>query len=285
MDRPSREPRAESEAGAKNIAGTWRRRVYTVIFEAETAGGKLFDVALLLSIVLSIAAVMLESVGSIRARYGVELRAIEWFFTVLFTVEYVLRLAAVRRPLQYATSFFGIVDLAAVLPTYLSVFFAGSQSLIVLRTFRLLRVFRVFKLAQFLGEASVLARALRASLPKITVFLGTVLSIVIVMGTLMYLIEGEGSGFDSIPRSMYWAVVTLTTVGYGDITPITFWGQLIAACVMIMGYGIIAVPTGIVTVELVQAAGREVTTITCPGCMREGHDRDATYCKACGTKL
>jgi voltage-gated potassium channel len=280
-----RTPAKGGERADTGPRAAWRDRLFTIIFGVDTPAGKQFDVALLIAILLSIAAVMLESVDGIRTQYGGLLRAAEWGFTILFTVEYALRIIAVPRPLHYVTSFFGVIDLLAVLPTYLSLLISGTHSLIVIRAFRLLRIFRVFKLARFLGEASVLAGALRASLPKITVFLGAVISTVVVTGTLMYLVEGPERGFDSIPRGTYWAIVTLTTVGYGDLAPATFWGQFIAACVMIMGYGIIAVPTGIVTVELVQAARREAAAATCPSCRRSDHDADARFCKVCGGLL
>ena len=263
----------------------WRERLHEIIFEAETPAGKAFDVALLVCIVASVATVMLESVSSIRAQYGTILRALEWGFTILFTVEYVLRLICVGRPLRYATSFFGVVDLLAIAPTYLSIFFAGAQSLIVIRALRLLRIFRVLKLAHFVGEASMLREALRASMRKITVFLGTVLTVVVIVGALMYLVEGEASGFTSIPQGMYWAIVTLTTVGYGDVAPQTFVGKLLASVVMILGYGIIAVPTGIVTVELAQARRAPISTEACPDCGVGGHDSDAEFCKYCGAHL
>lgn len=263
----------------------WRERLHEVIFEADTPGGKAFDVALLAAILLSVGAVLLESVAPIRAVWGRELRAVEWAFTLLFTVEYALRLMSVRRPAHYAGSFFGIVDLLAIVPTYLSLVIAGSQSLLVIRALRLLRVFRVLKLAHFLVEARQLRAAMRASSRKIIVFLGTVLTLVLIVGALMYLIEGEESGFSSIPRSIYWAIVTMTTVGYGDIAPQTFLGQLLASAVMIIGYGIIAVPTGIVTVELAAAARRTVTTQACPSCGAQGHDSDARFCKLCGERL
>jgi voltage-gated potassium channel len=263
----------------------WRGRLHEIIFEAETPEGKAFDVALLVCIVASVVTVLLDSVASIRAQHGVVLRALEWAFTILFTVEYVLRLATVGKPLRYARSFFGVVDLLAVVPTYLSVFFAGAQSLIVIRALRLLRIFRVLKLAHFVGEARMLQAAIHASLRKITVFLGTVLTLVLIVGALMYLIEGEASGFDSIPQGIYWAIVTMTTVGYGDIAPQTLLGKLLASVVMILGYGIIAVPTGIVTVELAQARRARVSTEACPECGAGGHDADADFCKFCGGKL
>jgi voltage-gated potassium channel len=263
----------------------WRVRLHEIIFEADTPAGKAFDIVLILSIVLSVGAVFLESVHRIEQSYGVLLRTIEWFFTILFTIEYILRLVCVTRPLAYTRSFFGVVDLLAILPTYLSLIVPGSHYLLVIRTLRVLRVFRVLKLAQYLREAQLLMRALSASRRKIAVFLFVVCTLVIIIGALMYVIEGEERGFTSIPRSMYWAVVTLTTVGYGDIAPQTGIGQALAALVMILGYGIIAVPTGIVTVELSQASAHPVSTQACPACSREGHDADALFCKYCGSGL
>lgn len=279
--------------GKERLHG-WRRRAYEVIFESDTPAGRAFDVALIVVILLSVGAVMLESMAATRARYGDWLYAAEWAFTLLFTAEYALRLTCVGRPLRYATSFFGVVDLLAVLPTYLSLLVPGAQYLLVIRVLRVVRVFRVLKLAAYLTEAQVLLQALRASRRKIEVFLVTVLSLVVVMGSLMYLVEGEEHGFTSIPRSVYWAVVTLTTVGYGDISPGTALGQFLATVIMIMGYAIIAVPTGIVTVEL--AHQREAAAPLapaeavaagppCPGCGHARHDADAAFCKRCGTRL
>ncbi len=256
-----------------------------MIFEADTPPGKAFDLVLIVSIVLSVLAVVLESVSAIEARHGPALRAIEWSFTLLFTVEYGLRLLCVQRPWRYATSFFGLVDLLAILPTYLSLLLPGTHYLLVIRALRVLRVFRVFKLAQYLSEAQLLKQALVASRRKIAVFLFTVLTLVVIIGSLMYMIEGEAHGFTSIPRGVYWAIVTLTTVGYGDIAPQTSVGQALAAVVMILGYGIIAVPTGIVTAELSRVSPHEVSTQACPSCAAEGHDVDARYCKYCGGKL
>jgi len=266
-------------------AGRWRNRVHEIIFEADTPEGKAFDVVLLGLIVGSIVAVALESVNGIAARYGTILRTFEWTVTILFTIEYVLRLVSVRRPWRYARSFFGLVDLLAVLPTYLSLVVAGSQSLLVIRALRLLRVFRVLKLAQYVGEASLLMAAMRASGRKIVVFLLAVLTLVIIVGSTMYLVEGEESGFTSIPQSVYWAIVTMTTVGYGDIAPQTVLGKIIASAVMVIGYGIIAVPTGIVTVELAGAYRAQVSTQACPSCGGEGHDTDAVFCKHCGAEI
>jgi voltage-gated potassium channel len=272
------------ESGPQSDTG-WRHRLHEVIFEADTPAGKAFDVALILAIVASVAAVMLDSVAGVRGAYGPFLLAVEWFFTLLFTVEYLLRLFSVRRPIRYATSFFGVVDLLSVVPTYLSLLVPGSRYLLVIRLLRVLRIFRIFKLAQYLGEIRHLSRALRASRRKITVFLATVLTLVVVLGSLMYVIEGEEHGFTSIPKGIYWAVVTLTTVGYGDISPQTNLGQSLAALVMILGYGIIAVPTGIVTVEFARAFEPEVSTQACPQCAAEGHDPDAVHCKFCGARL
>ncbi len=264
----------------------WRDRLHEIIFEADTPAGKAFDLALLLCIVLSVLAVVLESVASVREVYGPLLRSIEWLFTLLFTVEYILRLISIRRPVAYATSFFGIVDLMAIIPTYLSLLVAGTHSLLVIRALRLLRIFRILKLAQYVGEAQLLTRALWASLRKITIFLGVVLTLILVLGACMYLIEGPENGFTNIPQAMYWAIVTLTTVGYGDIAPQTILGKLLASTVMILGYAILAVPTGIVTVELAHARkGKPLTTTGCHACATEGHDLDAKYCKYCGALL
>lgn len=262
-----------------------KRRLHEVIFEADTPAGKAFDVVLIVSIICSVMTVIVESVGSIRAVYGQYLYLAEWFFTILFTVEYLLRLFCVGRPLRYATSFFGIVDLLAVLPTYASIFIPGSQSLIAIRILRLLRIFRIFKLSTYLSEAKIITAALRASSKKISVFLAAVLTIVLIIGAAMYVIEGEEHGFTSIPTAIYWAIVTLTTVGYGDISPHTPVGKALACVVMIIGYSIIAVPTGIVSVEMGQAIRKGVSTQSCPQCSSEGHDQDAKYCKNCGAEL
>jgi voltage-gated potassium channel len=263
----------------------WRARVFDVIFLADTPAGKAFDVALIAAIVLSVAVVMLDSVESIFASHGTAFRLAEWIFTILFSLEYLLRLLTVRRASSYALSFFGVVDLLAVLPTYLSLFLPGGQYFIVIRFLRVLRVFRVLKLAQYVGEARTLGAALRASRYKITVFLFTVLTIVVVVGSIMFLIEGPEPPFTSIPKGVYWAIVTLTTVGYGDLHPVTSIGQFLASFVMIMGYGIIAVPTGIVTVELAHQAQRTISALRCPSCESQDHDGDARHCKACGTEL
>jgi len=269
---------------APNNRPHWRDTLYTVIFEAETPAGKWFDILLIVSISASVLAVMLDSVSSINRQFGTFLTGVEWFFTIVFSIEYFLRLICVGRPLFYATSFFGIVDLLAIIPTYVSLFIPGSEYLLVVRILRILRIFRVLKLVQFMGEALLLMKALRASARKIIVFLFTVLTLVIILGSMMYLIEGARNGFTSIPRSIYWAIVTLTTVGYGDISPQTSIGQMLAAFIMILGYSIIAVPTGIVTVELSQVSGRKKTW-SCRNCSSEGHDSDAVFCKYCGAEL
>ena len=263
----------------------WQRQLHTVIFEADTPAGRFFDVALILCILASVLVVMLDSVSWINARYGRLLLAAEWFFTIIFTIEYVLRLACIGRPSAYAGSFFGVVDLLAVLPTYISVVLPSSRYLLVIRLLRVLRIFRVLKFVQFVSEASQLRRALIASRRKISVFLFAVLTVVVILGSFMYVLEGEQHGFTSIPKSVYWAIVTLTTVGYGDISPQTEAGQALAALIMILGYSIIAVPTGIVSVEMAQVYSGKLTTQACPRCSREGHDFDATFCKYCGESL
>jgi len=276
----------KQEKQVEPLRHPWQSVLHEIIFEADTPTGRLFDILLLISILLSVLAVMLDSIISIRQVHGSLLYKVEWFFTILFTVEYVLRLISVGRPLLYARSFYGIVDLLAILPTYASVFVPGSQYLLVIRILRILRIFRILKLIQYLGEAKLLIRALRASRRKIAVFLYTVLTMVIIFGSLIYLVEGSENGFTSIPRAVYWAIVTLTTVGYGDISPKTPVGQVIASLVMVLGYAIIAVPTGIVTVEMAHAfPDQTVSTQACPQCSAEGHDSDAVHCKFCGAKL
>lgn len=266
-------------------AAPWRRRLHEVIFEADTRAGRAFDVALLATIVVSVVVVVLESVRGLRSAHGPAFLAIEWLITGLFTAEYVLRLACVSRPLRFATSFYGLVDLAAVLPTYLGLLVPASHYLLVVRALRLLRVFRILKLGEFLREARQLQEALRASRRKIAVFLFTVLTVVLVVGALMYVVEGEEHGFVDIPTSIYWAIVTLTTVGYGDLAPQTALGKVLASVVMLLGYGILAVPTGIVTVELAKATRAPVSAQACPACGRDGHDADAAHCKFCGAAL
>ncbi len=265
----------------------WRDRLHEIIFEAETPTGKAFDIVLLISICISVLVVMLESVPFIQVRYGEQLLYIEWFFTLLFTVEYILRLISVLRPLAYARSFFGVVDFLSIVPTYLGLFVSGAQYLLVIRILRLLRIFRVLKLVEYIEESRELTTALWASRRKISVFLLTVVTLVFIIGSAMYVIEGPENGFTSIPTGIYWSVVTLTTVGYGDIAPQTALGKTLATIVMLMGYGIIAVPTGIVTMELSRGRPRPQDALTraCPTCGREGHDPDAEYCKYCGSGL
>jgi voltage-gated potassium channel len=263
----------------------WRRRLHTVIFEADTPGGKLFDVVLLAVIVLSVLGAMLDSVESIRAVHHDTLLTAEWVFTVLFTVEYLLRLLSVRKKLGYALSLYGMIDLLAIVPTYLTLLNLGWHHGVVLRALRLLRVFRIFKLAQFLSEAATLRAALVASRPKITVFLAVVLILICIVGSAMYLIEGPASGFSSIPQGIYWAIVTVTTVGYGDISPVTPLGKALAAIVMLVGYSILIIPGGIISVEWAAARWRAIGTQACPDCSREGHDTDARHCKYCGGRL
>lgn len=257
----------------------------TSIFEHERPAERAFDVALIAAILLSVVVVMLDSVAEIAARYGRVLHAAEWFFTVLFTLEYLVRLWTARKPVGYATSFYGVIDLLAVLPTYLSLVFPAGRFLGVIRLLRVLRVFRILKLGEYVREASVLAAALRASRRKIIVFVYTVLTIVVVVGSIMYLIEVPESGFTSIPESVYWAIVTLTTVGYGDISPQTAPGKFLACALMIVGYGVIAVPTGIVTLELQRASRPDQPNRACPSCGADRHDADAAYCKYCGDSL
>ena len=265
----------------------WRQRMHEVIFEADTAAGKTFDVVLLVIIVLSVFVVMLDSVADIRKQYRLPLTVAEWTITLLFTVEYLARLICIGRPLRYALSFYGIVDLLAVVPTYLSIFIRGSQSLLVIRALRLVRIFRIFKLSRYLSEARALLVALRQTRERVTVFLVVVLALVLIIGSAMYMIEGAmpDSGFTSIPRSVYWAIVTMTTVGYGDIAPETVAGQILAAAVMILGYAIIIVPIGVFSAEIMEVRKRGVSTQACPSCAAEGHDLDAQHCKYCGARL
>lgn len=264
----------------------WRRKLHEVIFEADTPSGKTFDVILLIAIAISVLAVMLESVKSIQQQHGDLLRAVEWFFTIVFTIEYALRIACVRKPWRYIFSFYGLVDLLAILPTYLGLFIIdGTRSLLIIRVLRLLRIFRIFKLARMLSEASVLKKAVWASRAKITVFLSVVLITVCLMGAAMHLIEGEDAGFTSIPTGIYWAIVTMTTVGYGDIAPQTAPGKILASVMMILGYCLIIIPTGIISAELSKASNKPITTQVCPDCQREGHDLDAKHCKHCGGRL
>jgi voltage-gated potassium channel len=272
-------PQSESSA--------FQDKLHEVIFEADTPEGKAFDIILLILIAASVLTVMLESVEPLQRQYAALFTVIEWVFTVFFTIEYLLRLYCVLRPRKYATSFFGIIDLLAILPSYLALFLPTAQYFLIIRAFRLIRIFRIFKMAHFINEGDIIIQALRASRAKITVFLTFVSLLVIIIGALMYLIEGgSNEGFSSIPRGVYWSVVTLTTVGYGDITPRTELGQLISAVVMILGYAIIAVPTGIVSAEFVKEyKSGKTNTQACRYCGQEGHDLDAIHCKYCGEKL
>ncbi|MEO9485296.1 MAG: ion transporter [Ekhidna sp.] len=267
-----------------------RKNLFVIVFGTDTRAGKLFDIVLLWAIVLSVLSVMLESVREIREAYADLFFISEWFFTILFTIEYSLRIFITAEPKKYAFSFFGIIDLLATLPTYLTLFVAGGSYLIVIRSIRLLRIFRILKLGRYLREASVLSNALAASRHKILVFLGAVFTLAMIMGTLMYMIEGGESGFTSIPRSIYWAIVTITTVGYGDIAPQTILGQAVASMLMLMGYAIIAVPTGIVTTEIAQAEKNRkkkesAAKRECIACGKIGHAKDAIFCKNCAAKL
>lgn len=262
-----------------------KRKLYTIIFEAETPAGRAFDILLLILIIASVVVVSLESVVALRRDYLLLFHALEWIFTIIFTIEYFLRIYSSNRPFNYIFSFFGIVDFLAIIPTYLSLVVVGSQYLLVIRIFRLLRIARIFRLTSFVNEGQVLSKALRASLNKITVFLAVVLMMVLVVGALMYVIEGRENGYTSIPKSVYWAIVTLTTVGFGDITPVTPLGQFLASCLMITGYGVIAVPTGIVSVELANAERMSTSTRACPNCHKEGHAPQANFCDNCGLEL
>lgn len=267
------------------LANDKKQKLHEVIFEADTPLGKAFDLVLIWAILASVVVVMLESVASFDQRYGKILDILEWIFTILFTLEYFARIYTLKKPIHYVLSFYGIVDLCSFLPTYLSLLFVGTQALMVFRIFRLLRIFRVLKLVRFLSEANHLFSALKESMPKITVFLVGVLCINLIIGTLMYIIEGGANGFDSIPRSIYWSIVTMTTVGYGDIAPQTIFGQTLASFIMILGYGIIAVPTGIVTSKIHILKDQKISTQVCPSCGNEGHAIDARYCKYCGEKM
>ena len=261
-----------------------RDRVHDVIFQHDEPAERAFDVAVIVAILTSVVVVMLDSVASLRARWGGALLAVEWALTILFTVEYALRLWASRDRRRYATSFYGLVDLLSLLPTWLGLLFPAGRVLLVVRVLRVLRIFRILKLAQYVVEGATLVAALRASRFKITVFVTAVLVTVVIVGSLMYVVEGAATGFTSIPTSVYWAIVTLTTVGYGDIAPGTPLGKALASALMVLGYGIIAVPTGIVTLELQRATGR-IETRRCDGCGHARHDADATFCKYCGTPL
>ena len=275
-----------------NQLPAWRRRVHDIIFEADTFGGRLFDIILLISIGLSVVVVMLETVVSFNANHGKWLIGAEWVFTILFTIEYVLRLISVKRPLKYVFSFFGIVDLLSIIPTYLTLFAFSNEAhyLITIRILRLLRLFRIFKMARYIGGANLILMALKASRPKIIVFLFAVLTMATIMGTVMYMVEGgpDSPGFSSIPQSTYWAIVTITTVGYGDIAPLTPLGKFLASFAMISGYAIIAVPTGIVGAEInrqMKQQKHDYSNRACNNCGAQVHTSDARFCRVCGDKL
>jgi voltage-gated potassium channel len=264
----------------------YRAKIHEIIFEADTRAGKLFDIFLMVAIVISVAVVMLDSVEFYRKIYHSLFLGIEYVFTALFTLEYILRIYSIKKPRKYIFSFFGIIDLLSVLPTYLAALIPGAQTLLIIRMFRLLRVFRVLKLTRYHHASYYLIRSLQVSRHKIFVFLATIFTIVVIVGALMHLIEGPESGFKSIPISIYWAVVTMTTVGYGDIAPVTALGQLVASMLMIMGYAIIAVPTGIITVGMAKEHRANFdNTICCPNCAREGHEERSSFCKFCGHTL
>ncbi len=264
-----------------------RRKIYNIIFGTDTPAGRSFDIILLWLIILSVTVVILESVNSLRESYHDLFMDLEWIFTIVFTLEYLLRIFTSPKPLKYITSFYGIIDLLAILPSYLGLLFDTSTFLLTIRALRLLRMFRVFKLGRYLKEAAILVKALQMSIRKIVVFFGVVLTLVLILGSLLYLIEGEENGFTSIPQSIYWAIVTITTVGYGDIAPATVLGKILASIAMLTGYSIIAVPTGIITIELGRTvkSDRSSNSKSCKNCSHDAHDQDALYCKNCGTKL
>ncbi len=263
----------------------WKKVWYKIIFEHGTRKGRIFDELLLVAIILSVMVVFLDSILMLHNRYATLFLMLEWFFTIAFTIEYILRIIITERKKEFIFSFYGIIDFLSFVPTYLSLFFAGAQFLLIIRILRLLRIFRILKLVRYTYASVYLIHALKHSREKIVVFLGTVLMIVTIIGALMYLIEGPETGFDSIPKSIYWAIVTITTVGYGDIAPATALGQILASVLMITGYAIIAVPTGIITAEMSREKSRSSKPIHCPRCSNTEHDQDAEYCKKCGEKL
>jgi len=281
---PPRPPGLDPDDVPANRA-EWRKQLYIIIFGSGTRAGRLFDISLLVLILVSIFCVMFESVPSFREIHGEDLRIAEWIFTIVFSIEYILRVLSTPQPKAYVKSFFGIIDLCSILPSFLSFYDTGYQGLLVIRVIRLLRIFRILKLVEYSGEAEILMKALASSRHKITVFIGAILTLIVIMGATMYLIEGPESGFTSIPISMYWSVVTLTTVGYGDITPLTPVGKLMASLIMLMGYGILAVPTGIVSVEIGRASQSTRNRITCARCGESKHLLRSRYCNRCGEKL
>ena len=280
-----RSAREAQQRYGKPEAG-WRARLYAVIFEAETRAGRAFDLVLIAAILISVTVVVLSSVASVAARYGHWLVALEWFFTFLFTAEYLARLSCLQHPVRYARSFFGIIDLLAIVPTYIGLLLPGAHVLIDVRILRLLRMFRILKLTSYVHEYTMLGRALLASRRKILIFLSVVMMIVFLLGTVMYVVEGPLNGFSSIPTSIYWAISTMTTVGFGDITPKTDIGRTIASLMMLLGWGILAVPTGIISAEMtVQRGSRQQEGRRCPGCGERDIDDDANFCKHCGDSL
>ncbi len=282
---PAAAVHSAADSLGKPLAG-WRLRLYSVVFESETRAGRLFDQCLIFAILASVMVVMADSVHSLNVRHQALFATLEWGFTLLFTAEYLVRLACLRRPWRYALSFFGLVDLLAILPTYLALLVPEAHLLIDVRILRLLRMFRVLKLTAYLGEYQMLGSALLASRRKILVFLSVVLMIVLVMGTLMYVVEGPANGFTSIPTAVYWAITTMTTVGFGDITPKTDVGRLISSAMMLLGWGTLAVPTGIVTSEITaQRLQVTPTSRSCPDCLAEGLAPESAYCQACGARL
>lgn len=262
-----------------------KKKLYVIVFETRTPAGRLFDVVLIACIVLSIVIIALDSVEELAVKYGTFFTTMEWILTGLFTLEYALRIYILDNKKKFILSFYGIVDLLSLLPTYLGLFLSGAHALLVIRSIRLMRVFRVLKLVQFVGEGRELARALKSSSYKISVFLVAVITVVMISGTFMFILEGKENGFTSIPQGIYWAVVTLTTVGYGDISPVTPMGKLFASVIMILGYAIIAIPTGIVSAEMVRGSKSQQAILKCESCSREDHDKDAVFCKHCGSKL
>jgi len=284
-DTPPSSASPEAQRLGRPLSG-WRLKAYTIIFEADTRAGRAFDLGLIALVLFSVLVVMLESVAAIDARFGELFNVVEYLLTAIFTLEYLLRLACVRHPWRYARSFYGVVDLLAVLPTYLALLVPELYALVDVRVLRLLRVFRVLKLSAYVAEYAMLAHALRASARKIQVFISVVLMVVVIMGTVMYVVEGPANGFTSIPASIYWAITTMTTVGFGDITPKTDLGRAIASCMMLLGWGVLAVPTGIVTAEMTAARrDRPATTRSCHACLSEGHLPEARFCRDCGAAL
>lgn len=277
----------------EGVKKSWRTKLHIIIYGTNTPAGKIFDLVLLIVILASIVLVTLESVKAIDSKYHNFLNIAEWVVTILFTIEYVARIVTVKKPLKYITSFYGIIDLLSTIPKYISLLIAGTHALVALRALRLLRVFRILKLARYLGASNTIIKALKASREKISVFLFAVIIVSIILGTIMYIIEGDESGFTSIPRGIYWCIVTLTTVGYGDISPITPLGQFIASIVMIMGYGVLAVPTGIVTAEIAtqkfksskEEEGKKSVSSHCVSCGTEDHSVGAVYCYNCGLRI